>query len=79
MEIVEAAAAPPGRGDLYYCSRWFQAFILLLEEEEEEDPELLEEAVEETIFVVDGVVCIPCFGGAGEFGGGDEGRGRIKL
>ncbi len=78
MEIVEAAAAaPPGRGDLYYCSRWFQALILLLEEEEE--LELLEEGVEETIFVVNGVVCIPCFGGAGEFGGGDEGRGRIKL
>lgn len=77
MEIVEAAAAPPGRGDLYYCSRWFQALILLLEEEE--DLEQLEEAVEETIFVVDGVVCIPCFGGAGEFGGGDEGRGGIKL
>lgn len=78
MEIVEeTAAAPPGRGDLYYCSRWFQALILLLEEEEE--LELLEEAVEETIFVVNGVVCIPCFGGAGEFGGGDEGRGRIKL
>lgn len=77
MEIVEAAAAPPGRGDLYYCSRWFQALILLLEEEEE--LELLEEAVEEAIFVVNGVVCISCFGGAGEFGGGDEGRGRIKL
>jgi hypothetical protein len=76
MEIVEAAAAPPGRGDLYYCSRCFQALILLLEEEE---LELLEEAVEETTFVVNGVVCIPCFGGAGEFGGGDEGRGRIKL
>jgi hypothetical protein len=76
MEIVEAAAAPPGRGYLYYCSGWFQALILLLEEEEE--LELLEEAVEETIFVVNGVVCIPCFGGAGEFGG-DEGRGRIKL
>lgn len=77
MEIVEAATAPPGRGDLYYCSRWFQALILLLEEEE--DLEQLEEAVEETIFVVNGVVCIPCFGDAGEFGGGDEGRGRIKL
>jgi hypothetical protein len=79
MEIVEeTAAAPPGRGGLYYCSRWFQALILLPEEEELE-LELLEEAVEETIFVVNGVVCIPCFGVAGEFGGGNEGRGRIKL